>query len=96
MNNEIFLIVIMIILGCAILATMIRAILGPRIADRIISINMIGSLTITLIAILSVFLKEGYLLDVCLIYVLISFLAVVVLTNIFINVYLKNKKEGSK
>lgn len=96
MNNEIFLIVIMVILGCAILATMIRAILGPRIADRIISINMIGSLTITLIAILSVFLKEGYLLDVCLIYVLISFLAVVVLTNIFINVYLKNKKEGSK
>lgn len=90
MTTELFLTIISIILGIGIIGAMIRAIIGPSIADRIVAINMIGSLTITIIAILSVMLHEGYLLDVCLIYVLISFLAVVVLTNIFINNYLKH------
>lgn len=93
MTNEIFLTIISIVLGIGIIGSMIRAIIGPTIADRIVAINMIGSFTISIIAILSVMLHEGYLLDVCLIYVLISFLAVVVLTNIFINNYLKHKNE---
>lgn len=93
MTNEIFLTIISIVLGIGIIGSMIRAIIGPTIADRIVAINMIGSFTISIIAILSVMLHEGYLLDVCLIYVLISFLAVVVLTNIFINNYLKHKIE---
>ena len=80
-------------MGIGILGSMIRAIIGPSISDRIVAINMIGSFTISIIAILSVMLHEGYLLDVCLIYVLISFLAVVVVTNIFINNYLKHKNE---
>ena len=93
MTNENFLTVISIVLGIGIIGSMIRAISGPTIAERIVAINMIGSFTISIIAILSVMLHEGYLLDVCLIYVLISFLAVVVLTNIFINNYLKHKIE---
>ena len=93
MTTETFLTIISIILGIGIIGSMIRAIIGPTISDRIVAINMIGSLTISIIAILSVMLYEGYLLDVCLIYVLISFLAVVVLTNIFINNYLKHKNE---
>lgn len=93
MTNENFLTIISIVLGIGIIGSMIRAIIGPTIADRIVAINMIGSFTISIIAILSVMLHEGYLLDVCLIYVLISFLAVVVLTNIFINNYLKHKIE---
>jgi multicomponent Na+:H+ antiporter subunit F len=93
MTNENFLTIISIVLGVGIIGSMIRAIIGPTIADRIVAINMIGSFTISIIAILSVMLHEGYLLDVCLIYVLISFLAVVVLTNIFINNYLKHKIE---
>ena len=93
MTTETFLTIISIILGIGIIGSMIRAIIGPTISDRIVAINMIGSLTISIIAILSVMLYEGYLLDVCLIYVLISFLAVVVLTNIFINNYLQHKNE---
>lgn len=93
MTTELFLTIISIILGFGILLSLIRAIIGPTISDRIVAINMIGSITISLIAILSVMLHEGYLLDVCLIYVLISFLAVVVITNIFINNYLKHHSE---
>lgn len=69
----------------------IRAIKGPRIADRLLSINMGGTMTITAIAILAVFLEEDYLVDISLLYAMISFLAVVVLSRIYRGVYLARK-----
>lgn len=78
------LIVALILLAVGVLFALIRAIKGPRIADRIMAINMIGSLTIAAISILAVGMKENWLLDVSLIYCMISFLAVVVLTEIHI------------
>lgn len=64
--------------------SLLRAIRGPRMADRILGINMTGSLTTAAIAVLAVYLNESWLLDVCLIYCMISFLAVVVLEKISI------------
>ena len=81
------------VLALGILFAMIRAIKGPRIADRIVAINMIGTMTMLSIAILSMALDQSYLLDVCLIYVMISFLAVVVLSKIYITVYLDKKEK---
>jgi len=43
------------------------------------------------IAILAVVKDQGYLVDICLIYALISFLAVVVLTRIYTGVYREAK-----
>ena len=77
----------LLVLGLGILGALIRAIRGPRIAARIVAINMIGTMTVLAIAVLSVLLDQPYLLDVCLLYVLISFLSVVVLTKVFIAVY---------
>lgn len=86
-----FLIGCMVVLGILILVAIIRSILGPRTSDRIIAVNMIGTLTIVLIAILTVYLGEDYLGDVCLIYSMISFLAVVVLAKVYTGVYLEEK-----
>lgn len=86
-------------LGVLMIACLVRAILGPRIADRLVSINMTGTIAIMMIAILTVMLDEGYLLDIAIIYAMLSFLAVVVLVKIFIGVYAANKqkeKEGAK
>ena len=76
---------IVLALGC--LLAMIRAIKGPRIADRVVSVNMIGTMVTVMIAILGVLKGEGYLIDICLIYAMISFLAVVVLTKVYTGVY---------
>lgn len=76
------------VLAVGILFAMIRAIKGPRIADRVVAVNMIGTMTMLAIAILAMALNQSYLLDVCLIYVMISFLAVVVLSKIYITVHL--------
>ncbi|MBQ7016028.1 MAG: sodium:proton antiporter [Firmicutes bacterium] len=86
---------IILALGC--LLAMIRAIKGPRIADRVVSVNMIGTMTMLAIAILSMALPhQSYLLDVCLIYVMISFLAVVVLSKIYITVHMDKQEKAQK
>ncbi|MBQ9979809.1 MAG: sodium:proton antiporter [Oscillospiraceae bacterium] len=63
---------------------LIRAIIGPRVADRLMSVNFINTAIIALIITLSLFLKQDWLLDVALIYGLISFLAVVILSKVYI------------
>ena len=90
---RILLTVMLALLVSAILFGLLRAILGPRKADRIMGINMIGSLTTLSIAVLSVLLKEPWLLDVCLIYCLISFLTVVLLAKIKISEKQKEAEE---
>ena len=79
-----FLIGILFLLTVGLFFSLLRAIRGPRMADRILGINMTGSLTTAAIAVLAVLLEQSWLLDVCLIYCMISFLAVVVLAKISI------------
>ncbi len=75
---------------------LIRAVKGPRVADRIVAVNMMGTMVMVMIAILALLLKEGYLVDICLIYAMISFLAVIVLMKVYMGVHSekKNAKEG--
>lgn len=76
---------------------LIRAIRGPRIADRIVAVNMMGTMIMVTIAVMSLLLGQGYLVDICLIYAMISFLAVIVLTKMYIGIYeekqLKDEEE---
>lgn len=94
---HIVLVTCMIVLAACIFLCLIRAIIGPRITDRIVAINMIGTMTIIIIALMSVLLEEGYLVDVAMLYAMLSFLAVVVLTKVYMGVYNeRQKKEEEK
>ena len=73
-----------VILGVFIILCMIRAIKGPRFTDRIVAVNLIGTMTIITMCILSVYLKQDFLVDVAIVYALLSFIAVVVLTRLVI------------
>ncbi len=86
-----FFTVILIILALLIILCLVRAVIGPSVADRIVATNMMGTLVITSIAVLAIKLREGYLVDICLIYALISFLAVIVLTKVYMGVYIQRK-----
>ena len=91
MLQQYFFTAVLIILAILMMLCLLRAIIGPRIADRIVATNMMGTLVITMIAILSVMLEEGYLADICVIYATISFLAVIVLTKVYMGVYREKK-----
>ena len=73
-------------LSVLILFMLVRSIMGPRITDRLLAINMIGTLVISCIAVLSRLLDESYLIDAALIYAMISFVSVLILAMIYIPV----------
>ncbi len=87
-------IAVCICLGVAIIATLIRSITAKTIIGRFIGINMLTTITLIIICILTLFLKESYLPDIALIYALLSCIAVVLLSKIYINLFKKN--EGGK
>lgn len=76
------LILAVIIISINMVFCLIRAVLGPRFSDRLIAVNMIGTKTVLMIALLIRVFHEDYLVDICLIYALISFLSFVVLTRL--------------
>lgn len=87
-----FLIVLCMILAILIFLCLVRAIKGPTVADRIVAANMMGTMVMTIIAILAIQLEEGYLMDICIIYAALSFLAVIVLSKVVPH----KEKEGSR
>ena len=75
------------------LVCLVRCILGPRISDRVMAVNMIGTLTIIMVVVFVVHLGEAYLADIALIYAMISFLSVVVLCKVYTGIYRERQHE---
>lgn len=71
-----------VVLALLMLATLIRAVLGPRFTDRIIAVNVINTLVVAEIVLVSVWMREDFLVDVALLYALLSFLTVVVFSRL--------------
>jgi multicomponent Na+:H+ antiporter subunit F len=65
----------------AILTTMglalARALLGPTRFDRILAVNMFGTKTVTLIAVLGFLTNRPEFLDLALVYALMNFIGVI-------------------
>ena len=54
---------------------LINAYRGPTVVDRIVSINVIGTKTVVIMALVAYITNSPYYLDVALVYALIAFLA---------------------
>ena len=78
-----------------LLAVMVYIIRARLTADRIIGINLTGTLVAIIIAILAYLLGEDYLADVAIVYVVLSFIAVMLLCRIYINLY-QHKRQDKK
>lgn len=80
-------ITLLVLFSFLMLICLIRAVKGPQVADRLMAVNMMGTMVMVMISILALLLKEGYLVDICLIYAMISFLSVVVISKVYIGIY---------
>ena len=49
-----------LILALLVILSLIRSVLGPGISDRIIAVNMIGTMTIVEIAMFALYLRADY------------------------------------
>lgn len=83
----------LVLLGLGLLAVMVYIIRARLTVDRIIGINLIGTLVAIIIAILTYLLGEDYLADVAIVYVVLSFIAVMLLCRIYINLYRLRREE---
>jgi len=81
----------MIFLSITIFFCLVFAVRGPKLADKIIAINMIGIKAILLVVIVGIYIGEEYLVDVAMVYALLNFLATVVLTKFMLQ--FKKKTE---
>ena len=67
----------------AIAIGLVRAFRGPTLYDRVLAVNMIGTLTVLLVAVLGFMRERPEFLDIALVYVLISFISTIAVLRIF-------------
>ena len=84
---------VLIVLAVLLFLCLIRAIKGPLVADRLVSVNMMGTMVIVMITVMALLLNESYLLDIGLIYAMVSFLAVVMLSKVYIGIYDEKQRK---
>jgi multicomponent Na+:H+ antiporter subunit F len=65
------------------LLVLIRALLGPTVYDRILAVNMFGTKTVLLIALMAFISGRLDVLDIALAYALINFIGVVAVLRFF-------------
>ena len=86
---------ILMVLGIMLFLCLLRACMGPTVADRLVSVNMMGTMVMVIIATLAVMMEESYLVDICIIYAMISFLAVIVLSKVIMGVRKEEESGGT-
>ena len=76
-----------IVTALAILATMtlamVRSLLGPTVYDRVLAVNMFGTKTVLIIAVLGFLTGRPDFLDLALIYALINFVGTLAVLKFF-------------
>ncbi|MGI9506922.1 MAG: monovalent cation/H+ antiporter complex subunit F [Geminicoccaceae bacterium] len=58
-----------------------RALMGPSVFDRILAVNLFGTLTVVLIALLGFMIDRPEFLDISLVYALINFIGTIAVTK---------------
>ena len=77
-------IAISIVILVAIAVGLVRAFRGPTLYDRVLAANMIGTLTVLMVAILGFMTGRPEFLDIALVYVLISFVSTIAVLRVYI------------
>lgn len=67
----------------SMLLALFRAFMGPTLYDRILSVNMFGTKTVLLIAVLGFLMGRPDFLDIALVYALINFISIIAILRFF-------------
>lgn len=64
-----------VVLVILMLVSMIRLYIGPSIADRVVAVDAINTMTIAVMILLGVYYKQLIFIDVAIVYALLSFVS---------------------
>ena len=76
-------IIVSTVILIAIAVGLIRAFLGPTLYDRVLAVNMAGTLTVLFVAVLGFMMDRPEFLDIALVYVLISFVSTIAVLRVY-------------
>lgn len=77
-------IVITVVIMLAIAIGLLRAFRGPTLFDRVMAANMVGTLTVLMVAVLGFMTGRPEFLDIALVYVLISFVSTIAVLRVYV------------
>lgn len=63
--------------------SLVRVVIGPSVADRMIGLNLVASQILTLLVLMSVALERSIYLDVALVYDIFGFIGILLMTRYF-------------
>ncbi|WP_122090050.1 cation:proton antiporter [Halalkalicoccus subterraneus] len=63
------------------IAMLYRVIKGPTMQDRVLAVNVLGTNTVVILALLAAGLEEPWFLDIALIYALLNFLMTIAISK---------------
>ena len=75
-------ITVSVVILVAIAIGLVRAFRGPTLYDRVMAANMIGTLTVLMVAVLGFMTGRPEFLDIALVYVLISFVSTIAVLRV--------------
>ncbi len=82
--------VVFSLMGLGILFTLIRFIIGPKLSDRVVSLDTFNMIIIGVIALLSLSFDSDLYLDIAIVYSILAFLETIVFAR-----YLEGKNNGN-
>lgn len=83
-------IIVFSLMGLGLLFSLIRLIKGPKLSDRVVSLDTINMIVIGVIVVIAKVFENAMYLDVALVYAALAFLETVVFSR-----YLEGKKDGN-
>lgn len=84
---------------CVVVAmalVLLRAALGPGLFDRVLALNVFGTLTVVLLAFLAVHTDRYYLADIAILYALINFMLTLAILRFFGEKKLREPQSNSR
>ena len=75
--------VVSVVILIAITVGLVRAFRGPTLFDRVLAVNMVGTQTVLMVAVLGFMTGRPEFLDIALVYVLISFVSTIAVLRVY-------------
>lgn len=66
-----------LVIVLAAILVLYRAIKGPRVYDRVLAVNVIGTKTVVLLALIGFIYERPHFLDIALVYAIMNFIATI-------------------
>ena len=95
LDNNIMFIAASVAIFVTMALALARALMGPTIYDRIAAINMFGTKTVLLIAVLAFLSGRMDVLDIALVYALINFIGVVAVMKVVVSGNFHSSEDGN-